>query len=625
MSKSVSTKYLTRGGQITLHNFRMLFQINKAIGTTFFLLLLLLTAMIAFIKIDYETAVNTYYHYLAGMLNAIGDSKTLYETPIHGHVYKNTVATIATHRFFIDTADLFVHQVYISVLIAFVISIGSVIAISMLLKRRGKAHGQSKVLRGATLVTPKELTKEIKKRFEISPYTFASIPLPYGAETQHIQIVGTTGSGKTNCIRELISQIQARGDRAVIYDKGGTYISHFYRENKDIILNPLDERGMSWDIWQECDDKADFEAIAEALMPTPANSNIDPFWINAARMIFVSAAYRLRNDPSRSNLLLLQYLLTKDIGSIYKLIKNTESESLVSEKVEKTALNVKSVMATYLKSLMYVRSDGDMFSIREWVKNESQGQCLFISSNGSKHKTLKPLISSWISTATKEVLSLSENSDRRIWFILDELATLHLLPFLEMAKSETRKFGGCFVLGFHGNSQLRSIYGSDGASNLSNFCSTQLFMRLNEDTNQKWASDNLGTYEVEEVNEGISYGANTMRDGVNISRQIKEKKVVLPTEIKMLDDLEGYLKSKGSLPPCKVKFKYTQYPKFNPEYIQRDIETTDLSERVAKLVDQYDRPIIDKQEKPEKSNTDLAISQPPKQLETEIEEFSHLD
>jgi type IV secretory pathway TraG/TraD family ATPase VirD4 len=165
----------------------------------------------------------------------------------------------------------------------------------------------------------------------------------------------------------------------------------------------LDARGKAWNSWAECEDKADFEALAEALMPMPINNTMDPFWINAARMIFVSTAHELKNNPKRSNILLLQYLLTADLGKIHELLKHTESESLVSSKVQKTALNVKTVMATYLKSLLYLQDHGDVFSIRDWILDDQQNNFLFVSSDGRKHPTLRPLISAWINTATKEL------------------------------------------------------------------------------------------------------------------------------------------------------------------------------------------------------------------------------
>src|ERR1700730_283886 len=118
----------------------------------------------------------------------------------------------------------------------------------------------------------------------------------------------------------------------------------------------------------------------------------------------------------------------------------------MSEKTEKTAISIKSVLATYLKSLCYIKEGDNSFSIRQWIQNDTASGWLFISSLGSKHESLKPLITTWLDIAVNELLSLPPNSKRRIWVILDEVASLHQLPYLIHALSEARKFGGCFII-----------------------------------------------------------------------------------------------------------------------------------------------------------------------------------
>ena len=64
----------------------------------------------------------------------------------------------------------------------------------------------------------------------------------------------------------------------------------------------------------------------------------------------------------------------------------------MSEKTEKTAISIKSVLATYLKSLCYIRDENNPFSIRQWIHHDSAAEWLFISSTGDRHESLKPLI-----------------------------------------------------------------------------------------------------------------------------------------------------------------------------------------------------------------------------------------
>ena len=586
------TKLFIRGGQIFLHNVRMFTQVGKKVSLAMMLLFVLFVGVACYFNTSsYQRYLGQVFIKAHAMVLIQSKSKQVVRMPT-GATYPVYSAQIIKAPMVLNAIEQLKMALLMSMVEALLVSVLMLVLIVKWLQKRGEQQSKAKIIRGFELVDGKALQKCIKKTGKISPYRIGDVALPYGSETQHIQIVGTTGSGKTVAIRELLMTIRDRGERAIIYDKGGTYLSRFYREDQDVILNPLDSRGHAWNVWAECEDKADFEALAEAIMPMPINNTMDPFWINAARMIFVSTANELKNDPNRSNLMLLQYLLTADLGKIHHLLRQTESESLVSDKVQKTALNVKTVMATYLKSLLYLRDDGDIFSIREWILNAKSNSCLFVSSDGRKHPTIRPLISAWINTATKELLSLPPDDNRRVWFILDEVATLHALPFLSAAKSESRKFGGCFLLGHHGASQLRMIYGKDGAAALSNLCSTRLYLRLPESEDAEHAARNIGSYEIEEANESISYGANTMRDGISVSRQTREKQLVLPTEIQICNDLQGYLRVKGNFPSATVRLNYKEYPIIHQEFMARELDPDPLRQKVEALVDTYSDPIL---------------------------------
>ena len=56
--------------------------------------------------------------------------------------------------------------------------------------------------------------------------------------------------------------------------------------------------------------------------------------------------------------------------------------------------------------------------------------------------------------------------------------------------------------------------------------------------------------------ESLSYGANTIRDGVNINTIERQTPLVLPTEITLLKSLECYVKLAGSWPITKLSMDY---------------------------------------------------------------------
>ena len=99
---------------------------------------------------------------------------------------------------------------------------------------RGAQLGRQRRIRGAEMVTAKELRRRLQSPHarllarlpggrRLRPYSIAGIPYPERTETQHTIVSGTTGSGKTVLISDLVSQIRARGERCVLYDKMGSY------------------------------------------------------------------------------------------------------------------------------------------------------------------------------------------------------------------------------------------------------------------------------------------------------------------------------------------------------------------------------------------------------------------
>jgi type IV secretory pathway TraG/TraD family ATPase VirD4 len=108
--------------------------------------------------------------------------------------------------------------------------------------------------------------------------------------------------------------------------------------------------------------------------------------------------------------------------------------------------------------------------------------------------------------------------------------------------------GGCFLVGFQSKPQLEEIYGRQGAESMLDLFNTKVFFRCTEPSTQTWISKVLGDKEEIEPQENISYGANSMRDGVSLSHHIRQKPLVMPTELSQLEDLECYIKLPGDYP-----------------------------------------------------------------------------
>lgn len=85
-------------------------------------------------------------------------------------------------------------------------------------------------------------------------------------------------------------------------------------------------------------------------------------------------------------------------------------------------------------------------------------------------------------------------------------------------------------------------------------------LRANDTPTAKHVSENLGQVEQVEANEGMSYGVNDMRDGVNLSRMQVTRPLVMHTEVTNLPNLSGYLRFGRNLPVVRFEDSYNKVP-----------------------------------------------------------------
>ena len=84
--------------------------------------------------------------------------------------------------------------------------------------------------------------KQLEQAGYYTPSKLAGVEYPWRLEQSHAMLIGTTGTGKTVALLEMIAEARRKGQRAVIFDLTGAFIEHFYDASRDVILNPLDAR-----------------------------------------------------------------------------------------------------------------------------------------------------------------------------------------------------------------------------------------------------------------------------------------------------------------------------------------------------------------------------------------------
>lgn len=138
----------------------------------------------------------------------------------------------------------------------------------------------------------------LRLRSRVSPLG-RSFRIPKKLESSHILLMGDTGSGKSNAIRQILRQVEARGEAGIVYDPAGEFVQEFYRpERGDLILNPLDERCPYWNFESELYGHETAGAIAAAMLP---EKEFDKgFFTDAPRRVL---ARLLNSRPSTQQLL----------------------------------------------------------------------------------------------------------------------------------------------------------------------------------------------------------------------------------------------------------------------------------------------------------------------------------
>lgn len=385
-----------------------------------------------------------------------------------------------------------------------------------------------------------------------APAHLAGVSWPWRLEQSHTMLIGTTGTGKTVALTELVAEARLRGQRAVIFDLTGAFIEAFYEPKRDIILNPVDARCPLWSVFNDCSSEAEFHAAAEALVPHDGGGS-EQFWVLAARMLFVEMCLHLRRSGTASNQALADRLMTADLSEVHALMRGTIADPLTAPEAARMAESIRAVFNANAKVLKLLPSMGAPFSVRDWVKGDCEpGSILFLSARYVDMSISSQLLTLWLDTAMNTLMTLERTQDLRIWFLIDELGALHRLPALEKGLQTARNFGGAIVTGVHAFAKLKEVYGENMAMTLSSLARTKLILATADRETATWCSDFIGHRQVRDMEEGYSYGYNNARDAVSLTPRRQVEPLLMPDQFMNLPRLSAYLKFPDGFPAAPV-------------------------------------------------------------------------
>ena len=600
---SFAGKYLTQGGQMTAYRWRMFLQVNNWIGFWILTLFIGLGAIIFLLKTPQELLENGAWYWFANLNATFADLIPAGKGKFYDIHYfyapanstltlKMTMQQMLTDPYMQVMGERFATNLEVAAIASGAFSLCVFFAITWFITRIGRRESEDEYISGMQLTDkPAEVNRLLRQNGELSDLRVGDLHMVKRAEVMNFLIHGTIGVGKSTLIRWLLDYIRRRGDRAIIYDSGCTFTETHYNPQTDFILNAHDERCANWQMWGECIDTVDYENLAASLIPVEGDS--DPFWVSSSRTIFSDLAIRMSADPERSIEKFLMTLLSLSMKSLREYLANTPSANLVEEKIEKTAISIRSVVTNYAKALRYLQGldDGSKppFTIREWMTSgRYDNSWLFISTQARHRKSVRPLISMWLSMTTLLLQSMGENSERRVWFIIDEKTSLQRIPEFAETLAEARKFGGCFVIGIQNMAQLIHVYGREMARSIFDLLNTRMYGRSPSAEMAKVVEEDLGNQRRKEAREQNSYGLDQVRDGISIGKDKVNQPVVDYEQIMRLPNLNFYVRLPGEYPVVRLGLKYRAQKKRNAGLMERNIRDA-LSPELEKVIRENER------------------------------------
>jgi hypothetical protein len=430
--------------------------------------------------------------------------------------------------------------------------------------KRRKQMKYGRRLRGPERLTPKEFNQRVRgEGIGIKTDGMKDLlRIPAKAEAQHIQVIGDTGAGKTTIILQLLRQIRGRGDSAIVYDPALEFTSRFYDAARgDIILNPLDKRCPYWGPSEELRRNSEADALALSLFQPPQDKKGE-FFVEIPQQIF---AHLLRYGPSPKELIAWM----SNPAEIDKRVAGTEVANYIDKSAGPQRVGVLASLSKVAKSLRLLPERGEgngEWSATKWA--ETRQGWIFITSLPPERTALQPLQSVWIDMLVMRLLNEPRADQKRVWFVLDELASLQRLPQLATALTENRKSKNPIILGFQGKAQLEVIYGHLAEVMLSQ-PSTSIYLKTKEPKAGEWVSNGIGKVEIERMKETRFDGS---RSGRNFSLDRQIEPVVMESEISGLPDLHAFMKHENYVTGFSFPYLDVLADKlaFDPRFLEND-------------------------------------------------------
>ncbi|WP_196600377.1 type IV secretory system conjugative DNA transfer family protein [Pectinatus frisingensis] len=431
--------------------------------------------------------------------------------------------------------------------------------------QKSKSQPKEKYMRGSKIMSKKDFDKYCLAKSEGKGIRIGTMIIPDNMVTRHILILGTTGTGKSVLINQMIDQIRKQQANVMLkkipkllfYDIKGEFVQKHYQQG-DVIFNPFDNRCVHWSIFNEFTTEPELDAISKALFIPASNKNA--FFYDGAAAIFRAGLLYLIKAKKTTNSDLWDFFASdaKTIAQAIKTLPKSEHEALkfLSSDGGETSADV---LATLMQRISFFKNlrdlDGD-FSFREWAKSSTR-QNVFLLNSAEYQKAFAPLMTLVMDLVCRTMLSMPDDENRRTYFVLDEIGSLDKMDSLISLETIGRSKGVSLICASQDFGQIAEKYGKDNLQTFVNNFNTNFYFRLNDAKTAKEIADSIGKQQIKRKAENHSISIEDSRTNKSNSEQEHTEYLVMPEELQQLDVGTAYCRISGSsISKIKIPQKY---------------------------------------------------------------------
>jgi type IV secretory pathway TraG/TraD family ATPase VirD4 len=391
-----------------------------------------------------------------------------------------------------------------------------------------------------------------------------TVPLDADLLSRHLMFLGGIGTGKTNAIEQLVSQLRRNmtaDDVMIVFDAKGDFYRSFYRPGDVVISNDETATGSDgvdyWNIFNEIESDEGMEEniveISKSLFHQKLEKTNQPFFPNAAKDLFAATLthfVRNRDTLKGDNLALRTFLDSSSTTQLREMLSSHDDmKAMVSYIADDRSPQTQGV-ASELQQISREILLGNFkkrgtLSMRNLVRSKG-GKMVFIEYDIGVGAMLSPIYSLLFDMAIKEALC-RKKSEGSVYFVADEFRLIPNLQHVDDAVNFGRSLGVKFMVGIQNVEQVYECYGEQRARSIMSGFLTTVAFRVNDASSKRYIKDLHGENRKKET-----YMSAVQTRGV--TENVRDASVVEDWDISNLELGEAIVGLPGK-PPFRFKFK----------------------------------------------------------------------